>query len=332
MKSLCQLVNVRTGIRFIEIINNKLFINSRRLYLTGFGKHEDIEIKGRGFDLAYLIKDFNLIKWIKANSFRTSHYPYSEELMDLADEYGILIIDECPAVSLQSFSKSTLDVHKKQLKALISRDKHHPSVIFWSVANEAESTKPEADEYFKQITQFTRSLDHTRPITAAIAVKFNTCHLSQYLDVIMLNRYISWYSQTGRTELIRNQIVHEFDLFYTKFNKPLMISEYGADTISGLHQSPSRVFSEDYQVDYLRHHFDAFDELFKKEYFIGEHYWNFADFMTKSDYTRVMGNKKGLFTRDRQPKAAAKTVRCRYSRLAAFFDFRKFETDYEMYC
>lgn len=90
--SLVDEINIRTGIRFIDIKDNQLFINSRRAYLTGFGKHEDIELKGRGLDLAYLVKDFNLIKWLQANSFRTSHYPYSEELMDLADEYGVLII------------------------------------------------------------------------------------------------------------------------------------------------------------------------------------------------------------------------------------------------
>lgn len=90
--SLVDEVNVRTGIRFIEIKDNQLYINSRRLYLTGFGKHEDADIRGKGLDLPLLIRDFNLIKWIQANSFRTSHYPYSEELMDLADEYGVLII------------------------------------------------------------------------------------------------------------------------------------------------------------------------------------------------------------------------------------------------
>lgn len=54
--------------------------------------------------------------------------------------------------------------------------------------------------------------------------------------------------------------------------------------------------------------------------------------MTKADYTRVSGNKKGLFTRDRQPKASAKTMRCRYSKLAAKFDLRNFVSDYQMYC
>jgi len=330
--SLVDEVEIRTGIRFVEIRDNKLFINSRRAYLTGFGKHEDIDLKGRGLDLAHLIKDFNLIKWIQANSFRTSHYPYSEELMDLADEYGVLIIDECPAVGLQSFERSTLDVHKQQLEALISRDKHHPSVLFWSVANEAESQKPESDSYFKEVTDYVHSLDPTRLITAAINKQYNECKLTKYLDVIAINRYVAWYSNSGRLELIRNQINHELDLFFENYSKPIMISEYGADTVAGLHQDPSRLFSEDYQVDYLRQHFDAFDDLFKKGYFIGEHYWNFADFMTKQDYTRVLGNKKGLFTRDRQPKSSAKVMRCRYSKLAANLDLRKFETDHQMYC
>jgi beta-glucuronidase len=71
-----------------------------------------------------------------------------------------------------------------------------------------------------------------------------------------------------------------------------MISEYGADTVVGFHQNPSRLFSEDFQVDYILSHFEVFDNLFEKGYFIGEHYWNFQDFMTKADYTRVLGLKK----------------------------------------
>ena len=59
-------------------------------------------MKGKGEDLSVLIKDFNLLKWVGANSFRTSHYPYSEETMYMADRHGILIVDETPAVSLRS--------------------------------------------------------------------------------------------------------------------------------------------------------------------------------------------------------------------------------------
>lgn len=59
------------------------------------------QIRGKGLDMPLILKDFNLIHWIGANSFRTSHYPYAEEIMDQADAQGIVVIDECPAVGLK---------------------------------------------------------------------------------------------------------------------------------------------------------------------------------------------------------------------------------------
>lgn len=59
------------------------------------------QIRGKGLDFALLTKDFNLLRWIGANAYRTSHYPYSEESMQFADEYGIMIVDECPSVDTE---------------------------------------------------------------------------------------------------------------------------------------------------------------------------------------------------------------------------------------
>lgn len=64
-----------------------------------------MDIKGKGLDLAMCVKDFNLMKWINANSLRTSHYPYAEEILDLADEYGFVVIDESPAVGMTFFNE-----------------------------------------------------------------------------------------------------------------------------------------------------------------------------------------------------------------------------------
>lgn len=83
------------------------------------GKHEDSDIRGRGLDNALNVKDMKLVKWLGANSFRTSHYPYSEELMDLADEMGIAVIDETPAVGLMRFSSNVLQLHKDILTDLV---------------------------------------------------------------------------------------------------------------------------------------------------------------------------------------------------------------------
>ncbi|GAA3314865.1 hypothetical protein GCM10020331_008500 [Ectobacillus funiculus] len=75
-------------------------INNKPFYFKGFGKHEDTPIHGRGFNEAANVMDFKLMKWTGANSFRTSHYPYSEELMRLADREGFVVIDETPAVGV----------------------------------------------------------------------------------------------------------------------------------------------------------------------------------------------------------------------------------------
>lgn len=59
------------------------------------------QIRGKGLDWALITKDFNLLRWLGANSFRTSHYPYAEEIMELCDAYGIVVIEECPAVGMR---------------------------------------------------------------------------------------------------------------------------------------------------------------------------------------------------------------------------------------
>lgn len=87
------------GIRALTWDSDSLKINGKPVYLRGFGRHEDSDIRGKGLDLPLIIRDYNLIRWIGANAYRTSHYPYAEEIMDLADSTGIMIIDEVPAVN-----------------------------------------------------------------------------------------------------------------------------------------------------------------------------------------------------------------------------------------
>lgn len=89
------------GIRTVTWSNTSLFINNRPVYLHGFGRHEDSDIRGKGLDMPTVLRDYNLIKWIGGNVYRTSHYPYADEIMDLADQIGIMIIDECPGVNTE---------------------------------------------------------------------------------------------------------------------------------------------------------------------------------------------------------------------------------------
>lgn len=183
-----------------------------------------------------IMKDFSLIKWTGANSFRTSHYPYSEQLMDEADSQGIVVIDECPAVALQSFNDQLLELHRTVLRELIDRDKNRPSVFLWSLANEPKSADPKSLDYFQKVSSYARSLDRSqRPLTGAISAEFNNCHMAPSLDLLMINRYYAWYSDAGYPQVIRDKLIHNLQSWFEQHNKPVMVSEYGADSISGMH-------------------------------------------------------------------------------------------------
>jgi beta-glucuronidase len=320
------------GIRTVRVDGIRFLINGEPFYFTGFGKHEDLPVIGKGHNDAHLVHDFELLKWIGANSFRTSHYPYSEDVLDYADRQGIVLIDETPAVGLNmgigggifggqgytTFSPDTIndatrEVHAQAIRELIARDKNHPSVVIWSIANEPESDTAAAEAYFEPLFVLARQLDVTRPVgfVNVMLAPYGKCRVSKFGDVLMLNRYYGWYVNTG--ELGAAEIAWEDELRgWASEGKPIIITEYGADTYPGLHSVVATPWTEEYQVDYLAMNHRVFDRI---DAVVGEQMWNFADFATVSGIMRVDGNKKGAFTRDRQPKAAAFALRRRWRKL-----------------
>lgn len=304
------------GIRSVEIKGNKLLLNGEAIFLKGFGKHEDFFVSGKGNNSAVNIRDFELLKWIHANSFRTSHYPYAEEIYDLADEYGVLIIDELPAVGFNFWSgravytedvanQKTLEEHKKEVKELIERDKNHPSVIMISLANEANTNEENAYPYYKSLIEYTKTLTKL-PIMVVEWVMPKDNKIGDLVDVIGVNRYIGWYTDFADLNVVESQLTSLLTDYHQKFNKPILLSEFGADTQSGFHHLPSLAFTEEFQLDFIEKYLNVISKL---EFIIGEHVWNFADFMTKQGLTRFIGNRKGVFTRDRQPKMVAHFLR-----------------------
>ena len=99
---------------------------------------------------------------------------------------------------------------------------------------------------------------------------------------------------------------------WEKLGRPLMITEYGADTVAGLHDTTPVMFTEEYQLEYYRANNRVLDEF---PFVVGEHLWSFADFATGQGTSRVQGNKKGLFTRDRRPKLAAHYIKDRWHQI-----------------
>ncbi|MBN1431101.1 MAG: beta-glucuronidase [Anaerolineae bacterium] len=297
------------GIRTIRVEGDQLLLNGRPIYLRGFGRHEDFPIVGRGLLPALIVKDYALMDWIGANSFRTSHYPYSEQMMALADRLGFLVIDETPAVGLffdEDGLDRRLDLCCQYTRELIDRDKNHPSVIAWSLANEPHSHRPPAGEFFRNLYDLARSMDTTRPITVVTTVGEKE-EAFAFVDFMCLNRYYAWYSEPGQLDIGCERLSEELDALYSRYHKPLALTEFGADTVAGCHAEPPEMFSEEYQVEMLARYIDV---LRSKPFVIGEHVWNMCDFKTGQMVRRVGGyNLKGVFTRDRRPKMAAHYLR-----------------------
>ena len=324
------------GIRTVEVHGNRFLINGKPFYFKGYGKHEDTFPAGRGENMPMNVKDLSLMKWQGANSFRTSHYPYSEEMMRLCDREGIVVIDECPAVGVNltfggganfggervttfdpEHGVQTQGHHKDVIRDMIARDKNHACVVMWSIANEPDSSADGAYDYFKPLFDLARELDpQKRPCTLVSVMgahpeKDCTIQLS---DVVCLNRYYGWYVFGPDLDIAKMALAKELEL-WTSVGKPVIFTEFGADTIPGMHDTTPVMYTEEYQVDYYKANFEIFD---KADCVIGEQLWNFADFATSQSLLRVGGNKKGVFTRDRKPKLAAHYLRDRWHGIPDF--------------
>ena len=219
------------------------------------------------------------------------------------------------------FQKETipqlLQNHLAAVEELILRDRNHACVIAWSLANEPETTDDIALSYFEKVFAHARSLDpQKRPctFTGLMGATPDKCKCAHLSDIICQNRYYGWYIKGGYeisdAEILLRRELEGWKQRYP--DKPFVFTEYGADTDAALHKLPSVMWSQEYQREYLEMYHRVFDSFgFVK----GEHVWAFADFQTSEGLLRVNGNKKGIFTRQRQPKDAAFYFKQRWENL-----------------
>lgn len=313
------------GVRTISTTDKQILLNGKPVFFKGFGKHEDFPIFGRGLALPVLVKDYALLKWVGANSYRTSHYPYDEEYMRMADREGILIINEIPAVGL-FFHGDTLELAQRQqmclqyIDELVTRDKNHPSVVIWSVANEpmpeqmnlstdVKPADPRSVQLFSDMFRRVKALDPTR-LTTLVGVMGGPVEWLALSDVVCINRYWGWYTNQGDIATGADMLSRELDDLYRRLQRPIIVSEFGADTYPGMHAEQPEMFTEEYQTAFIKAYLDVADT---KDFVAGMHIWAFADFKTGQGVIRFGGiNYKGVFTRDRKPKMAAHFLRSRW--------------------
>jgi len=133
------------GFRKVEIKGGQLLVNGRPIYLKGVNRHEHDPVTGHAVSLESMVRDVRLMKQFNVNAVRTSHYPSDPRWYDLCDRYGLYVIDEANIEShgmgygAESLAKDPewKEAHLDRVRRMVERDKNHPSVIIWSLGNEA---------------------------------------------------------------------------------------------------------------------------------------------------------------------------------------------------
>jgi len=137
-----EMESARIGFRDVKIENGQLLVNGKAITIKGVNRHEHDPDKGRTVDEELMVKDIKLMKQFNINAVRTSHYPNHPRWYELCDEYGLYVFDEANLETHEIWSQLANDPDWEQsfvdrAKRMVKRDKNHPSVIVWSLGNEA---------------------------------------------------------------------------------------------------------------------------------------------------------------------------------------------------
>ncbi len=180
-------VGARIGFRKVEILNSQLLINGVPVLLKGTNLHEHHEVNGHVIDEATILKDIRIMKSNNLNAVRTSHYPQQELWYELCDRYGLYLVDEANIEShgigynkdeTLADKKEWAGMHMDRMQRMVERDKNHPSVIIWSLGNEAGDGHNFLDNY-----NWTKARDASRPVQYERAEK-STNTTERHTDIV----------------------------------------------------------------------------------------------------------------------------------------------------
>lgn len=297
-------VRDRIGFRSIETRGTEILLNGRPIFLRGICAHEEAPIRG---GRAYSREDaVTLLGWARelgANFVRLAHYPHNEVIIREADKMGILLWSEIPVYwTIQWENPATLENARNQLSEMIQRDKNRAAVVIWSVANETPLSDARLS-FLKNLVSHARSIDSTRLLSAAMerhyinrTTQMIDDPLGEFLDVLGCNEYVGWYDglpqKADRVE------------WKSKYDKPLIMSEFGADALYGHHGDALTRWTEEYQEDLYRRQIGM---LRKISFLRGTSPWILMDFRSPrrplpgiQDYW----NRKGLISNRGEKKKA----------------------------
>lgn len=305
-------ISDQIGFRTIETKGKQILLNGEPIFLKGICLHDENPLRA---DRANNLEDAKLVlDWAEelgCNFIRLAHYPHQENLVRLADERGILLWEELPLYwGIQWNNPRVLHKAKKQFSELINRDYNRASSIIWSIANET-AVIPERNKFLSELTDYVRSIDDTRLISAACKKDQETDGhpdrvytyndpIMEKLDIISINEYLGWYG--GLPHECRTK---EFQF---GVEKPVIVSEFGSGAIQGYYADSLTMWSEEFQKYHYEESLAMFDKI---DGLVGMTPWILVDFI--SPMRQLHGvqdgwNRKGLISEKGQKKKAFYTL------------------------
>jgi len=243
-----QILKDQIGFRTIETQNAKIVLNGKPVFLRGISIHEENDKGGRANSEG---DAFRLLTWAKelgCNYVRLAHYPHNENMVRLADKIGLMVWEEIPVYWTVDFNRlETYKNAENQLVEMITRDKNRCSTIIWSMANETPISDAR-NTFIGNLATKARTLDNTRLISAALLTKSEKLNsyvddpIAEKLDIVAFNEYLGWYG--GNLEDA------EKIQWTSKYNKPVVVSEFGGGAKQGLHGEKNERWTEEFQ-EYL---------------------------------------------------------------------------------
>ena len=195
-KEITEVVTAKVGFRKVEIVDGVFQINGVAVLIKGVNRHEHDQFKGHVISEASMVKEISLMKQFNINAVRTSHYPNDERFYELCNEYGLYITDEANIEShgmyygKHSLAKDPVwtEAHADRNMRMVERDKNHPSVVVWSMGNEAGD-----GEVFTEVYKRIKERDTSRPIhyERAIMGDNTDVYCPQYPGVKSLKEFAS---------------------------------------------------------------------------------------------------------------------------------------------
>lgn len=293
-------VRDRVGFREIRVKGMDIVLNGKPVFLHGISCHEDSVPNGKALTDEERIENIRIARELGCNFMRVAHYPHHERMAQLADELGILLWEEVPVYwNIHFDSEDTYQDAENQLKELIHRDYNRASVIIWSVGNENEDTDSRL-QFMGNLAKCAHELDHTRAVSAACLVNFKKNaiedRLEQYLDIIGLNEYCGWY--TADLKMLPALFAN------SKPQKPVIVTEFGADAYARLHGTITDKGTEECQAYVYEKQIETIRNI---PYIKGMTPWILYDFRCprRTSVNQKYYNTKGLLSADKKYRKPA---------------------------